>query len=217
MNEEEEKLSLENRLSQLKAEFQSQLSELADQKIKDTLNRRISNLQSGLEQALLSMSAEINSPLTQFYKQISEIQEGINTLEARLGHLESNLGEETAEEIRFSDLDLDQMQVSSPKIDLTQDSDLSDSIEEESLGYSEQDQDQMSPIDLEFVKNSIHNGRPDREAVIRWIQSERKNNPELSYSDLATKLNEAKIPTLSGRDEWSRSVVRNLAVRGNGE
>ena len=217
MNEEEEKLSLENRLSQLKAEFQSQLSELADQKIKDTLNRRISNLQSGLEQALLSMSAEINSPLTQFYKQIYETQEAIKTLEGRLGHLESNLGEETADEMAFSELDLDQMQVSSPKIDLTQDSDQNDSLEGDSLVEGEQNQAQESPIDLEFVRNSIHNGRPDREAVIRWILEERAKNPGLSYGELANRLNEAGIPTLSGRDEWSRSVVRNLAVRGNGE
>lgn len=80
---------IESRLSQLKADLQAQIQSTVDGQLEQTLNRHIMDLKSNLEQVLLNMSAEINGPLTQFYKQITEIQDGLRTLEARLCHLES--------------------------------------------------------------------------------------------------------------------------------
>jgi hypothetical protein len=38
----------------------------------------------------------------------------------------------------------------------------------------------------------------------------------VSYKELAERLDRAGIPTLRGQEGWNRGVVRNLAVRGNG-
>ena len=78
---------------------------------------------------------------------------------------------------------------------------------------SEEDKDCVQThADLEFVRASVQNGRPDKTAVIQWIMAEKERNPDMSYGHLATMLSEAGIPTLSGRDNWSRAVIRNLAV-----
>ena len=63
------------------------------------------------------------------------------------------------------------------------------------------------------LRESIENGRPDRDVVVQWVMTQRETQPPPSYKKLAGILNEAKIPTLSGRDAWSRSTLRNLAVR----
>ncbi len=64
--------------------------------------------------------------------------------------------------------------------------------------------------DLEFVRASIFEGKPDKESVRQWLQRERQENPGLSYATLAETLNLAGIPTLSGRDTWNRGTLRNL-------
>lgn len=76
--------------------------------------------------------------------------------------------------------------------------------------------DQDAPVesyvhaDLEFVRASIFEGKPDKESVRQWLQRERKENPGQSYATLAETLNLAGIPTLSGRDTWNRGTLRNL-------
>ncbi|GAB6060688.1 hypothetical protein JCM31598_38050 [Desulfonatronum parangueonense] len=67
-----------------------------------------------------------------------------------------------------------------------------------------------SHADLDFVRNSVHEGKPDREAVRQWVLSERRKGPEQSYAVLAEILNEAGVPTLSGREGWNRGTLRNL-------
>ena len=64
--------------------------------------------------------------------------------------------------------------------------------------------------DLDFVRASIFEGKPDKESVRQWLQKERQDNPGLSYATLAETLNLAGIPTLSGRDTWNRGTLRNL-------
>ena len=73
------------------------------------------------------------------------------------------------------------------------------------------------PHGLAGIRQSIENGRPDKEVVVQWILAQRKAQPPPSYKKLAAILNDAKIPTLSGRDAWSRSTLRNLAVRAEVE
>ncbi|SMP83072.1 MerR HTH family regulatory protein [Desulfonatronum zhilinae] len=69
-----------------------------------------------------------------------------------------------------------------------------------------------SHADLEFVKNSVHEGKPDKNAVRQWVLSERRKGPEQSYAALAEVLNDAGVPTLSGREGWNRGTLRNIVV-----
>lgn len=64
--------------------------------------------------------------------------------------------------------------------------------------------------DLEFVRNSVSHGKPDKDAARQWLVNERQTNPAQSYATLAENLNQAGIPTLSGRDTWNRGTLRNL-------
>ena len=69
-----------------------------------------------------------------------------------------------------------------------------------------------SHADLEFVKNSVHEGKPDKNAVRQWVLSERRKGPEQSYAVLAERLNEVGVPTLSGREGWNRGTLRNIVA-----
>ena len=69
-----------------------------------------------------------------------------------------------------------------------------------------------SHADLEFVKNSVHEGKPDKNAVRQWVLSERRKGPEQSYAVLAEMLNEVGVPTLSGREGWNRGTLRNIVA-----
>jgi hypothetical protein len=54
--------------------------------------------------------------------------------------------------------------------------------------------------------------------VVEWILAKRGEDLQAnSYSALAAALNEAEVPTMSGRANWSRSTVRNLVVRKKAE
>jgi len=68
--------------------------------------------------------------------------------------------------------------------------------------------------DLAAVRASIANGIPDREVLLEWaMQKRQEDETTYSYSALARIMNDGGIPTMSGRDNWSRSTVRNLVVR----
>jgi hypothetical protein len=70
--------------------------------------------------------------------------------------------------------------------------------------------------DLASVRASIVNRIPDKELLIQWVHAKRAEGLQAnSYRILANILNESGIPTLSGRDVWSRSTVRNLVARQN--
>jgi len=63
---------------------------------------------------------------------------------------------------------------------------------------------------LQIVINSIENSRPDRTAVIEWLVAEKTKNPFISFADLATMLDDAGVPTLSGRVGWNRNSLSKM-------
>ncbi len=125
------------------------------------------------EESLLQLVAEINGSLVQSYKAISEMQDHIAALDVRLRELENDLGTETVEPIEMNRLDLEQMQVN--KVITNNEPTV--------------DPGDYSYADIEFVRNSIKNGKPDRMAVMQWIMHEREKNPDVSYAHLANVLN----------------------------
>lgn len=210
---------LEDRLAQVQSDLQAQLASMLEQQLKAYLGQEVGQIKDRLEDCLLQMNSEINASLTQFFKQIQELQQGLQTLEQRLRELESDLGSELPDKLQLSELDLDEVQLSSPQIDLATESESAAATGPEKEADVDQDHlaDAGSTIDLDFVRDSVQYGKPDKGAVVKWIVAERKKDPSMSYGDLAKQLNDAGIPTLRGREGWSRSVVRNLAVRGTGE
>ena len=175
------------------------------------MTQEISELQSQLENYLLNLVADINGSLTQIYKAIHQIQTGVQTLEDRLNKLEQELGEDKGDTIQLDDIYLDQLEVSKPDIKL-ENHDIEQNLEESDIEDVQED-DKTHLADMDFVRASVSNGKPDKDAVRQWIMAEKEKDPGLSYGHLATMLNDAGIPTLSGRDYWTRGVVRNLAVR----
>ena len=197
----------ESQLPQLKDELQQELYAAVSSQAELVVQKKIKALTDALEDTLLNLTAEINGSMVQVYKALTQIQQVMKNLEERLGQLENDLGADPAEGVELSDLDLEKMQVSHPSINL---------VDAESIPEEAQETpalDDYAYADLEFVKNSVFNGKPDKAAVTQWIRLEREKDPGISYVELAKRLNEAKIPTLSGREEWTRMLVRNLAVR----
>ena len=192
---------IEQRLNQAKNEILVEVLNNVDEKVRE----RTPDIQDRLENALLQYKAGINGAMTQIYKAIQELQEGIQALDQRLGHLERELENEQGETIHLKELDLEALQIQSVEINILN----QNNPEEE---YTKEDRP-TPEINLEQVQSSIYNGRPDREAVIEWIMEEKAKDPNVSYGELARRLNDAGIPTLSGRDTWCRTVVRSLAIK----
>ena len=77
--------------------------------------------------------------------------------------------------------------------------------------------DHQSQVDLEFVRQSICNCRPDKDTVTQWLIEEKARDEGVSFGDLADRLDRAGIPTLRGKFGWHRGVVGNLcAGKSNG-
>ncbi|EFI32725.1 hypothetical protein Dthio_PD0008 [Desulfonatronospira thiodismutans ASO3-1] len=200
----------ESQLLKLKDELQQELQATLPSQAELVVQEKNKTLADALEDTLLKLTAEINGSMVQVYKAITQIQQVMKNLEERLGQLENDLGADPAEGVELSDLDLEKMQVSHPSINIAD----AESIPEEAQEPAPLDD--YAYADLEFVRNSIHNGKPDKAAVTQWIRSEKEKDPGITYVELAKRLKDAKIPTLSGRDEWTRALVRNLAVKGKG-
>lgn len=127
---------------------------------------------------------EISELLPQVNSALTQFYKFSHELLARLEKIETELGVEA--EAMATELDLEAMQLKMEPA--------------------------YSHADLEFVKNSVHEGKPDKNAVRQWVLSERRKGPEQSYAVLAEMLNEVGVPTLSGREGWNRGTLRNIVV-----
>ena len=182
-------------------QFSGVVNDLVDEKFL-CIQEVLSNTLTGIFQR---MATENNIAITAICEVIEEIQQGLQAVDARLSALEEELGTETDGPIDMYRIEAGELQVSLPEIEL--DIELPrDKIPEPSEGAPD-------PHGLAGIRQSIENGRPDRDTVVQWVMTQRETQPPPSYKKLAGILNEAKIPTLSGRDAWSRSTLRNLAVR----
>ena len=157
---------------------------------KEELRQEIQSQVPDLIQDNLSeLIAQLNSSITQFYKTVTELQEKVLDLDHRLRHLERELSGEPNGEMAITEMDLDQLQIGAPA-------------------------DSQDVADLKFVKASVgSNGKPDRDAISQWVAAERGKDPSVSYARLAEILDEAGVPTLSGREGWNRASLRNLVAK----
>ncbi len=144
------------------------------------------------ESTISELTAQLNSAITQFFKATVQIQVHLKDLHKRLQYLEKELGADPEADMSFTELDLEKLQVS--------------------LRQSESTQLQ-SNAELDLVKESVAEGKPDRDAIRQWIQAERERNPSVSYAELAEMLDSAGIPTLRGGYGWNRGTLRNLIVK----
>ncbi len=160
-------------------------------------------LSKNLTGILKRMATENNIAITAICETIEDIQQGIQTLDARLSALEGELGADTGDPVELYEIDPGDLQVSLPE----------PAFDFRLPPEQPAENPLPDPHGLAGIRQSIENGRPDKETVVQWVLAQRKAQPPPSYKKLAAVLNDAKIPTLSGRDAWSRSTMRNLAVR----
>ncbi|MFW5758163.1 MAG: MerR family transcriptional regulator [Bacteroidota bacterium] len=230
----------ENKLSEFKAELLAEISAQVDQQLEEKVNYEFKTLAGRLEKHLSELQVQLNGSLTQFYKAIVNVQEGLMSLNSRLSGLEADLDTgRNNQELDLYEIDLEVVQIKTQEIILSKDyikHENAGNLKNKDNNYSENNpmsaaaqeqenqnndppghgQDQANTsrhADIEYVRNSIVEGKPDKKAVIEWIQNEKYLDPSQSYGDLANKLNEAGIPTLRGRNTWCRSVVRGLVVK----
>ena len=146
------------------------------------LTQTLTNLQAQLTDLTSSLPSDL---VPQINAALTQFYKFAMELSARLELLEKELGLEL--QPMETELDLQSMQI-------------------------DQDEPVESYVhaDLDFVRASIFEGKPDKESVRQWLQRQRQENPSLSYATLAETLNLAGVPTLSGRDTWNRGTLRNL-------
>ena len=146
------------------------------------LHPALSNLQAQLTDLAASLPDDL---VPQINAALTQFYKFALEISARLERLEQELGLEP--QPMETDLDLQSLQI-------------------------DQDAPTESYVhaDLEFVRASVFEGKPDKESLRQWLQRQRRENPGQSYAALAEILNIAGIPTLSGRDTWNRGTLRNL-------
>jgi hypothetical protein len=151
-----------------------------------------------IQDILQKMATQSNIAITALCEASEDIRKSILTLDTRLTRMEKDLDMKQADPLELYEVSPENYQVDLPEI---------------SMPVS-QEQEQDPEDDLALVRDSITNGIPDKGRVVEWIRSKREDDLQAnSYSVLANKLSEDGIPTLSGRDTWSRSTVRNLLAR----
>jgi len=166
--------------------------------VEDLLRSCLTEQSEIIQMILQKMATQTNIAITALCESTQDIRNGLLSLNARLSRLERDLDVEAADPLEIYEVDARNYQVDLPEISPP----------------VFQDQDQHSEGDLAPVRDSITNGIPDREKVVAWIISRREEDLQAnSYSALAAALNEAEIPTLSGRDTWAKGTIRNLIVR----
>ena len=202
-----------------------------------TLAGKLENHLSELQAQINGSLTQFYKAIINFQEGLMSLNNRLSALEADLDTGGNDQG------IELYELDLEDVQIKSGEVNFSKDykkHENSKNFKNKNKDYTENNpmtdgqeqgkqnddppdhgQDQGEPqientaryADIQYVRNSIFEGKPDKAAVIEWIQNEKYLDPGQSYGDLANKLNEAGIPTLRGRDTWGRTVVRGLVVK----
>jgi len=161
-----------------------------------------------LQGVLQKMATQSNIAITALCEASDDIRTAVINLDTRLSHMEKDLDMKEADPLELYQVEAGNYQVGLPEISLPVFKDQG----------QDQDQGQDPEDDLSPVRDSITNGIPDKEALVEWIIARREADLQAnSYSVLAATLNEAEIPTLTGRANWSKGTIRNLVVRKKAE
>jgi len=176
------------------------------------------------QKVLQKMATQSNIAITALCESTQDIRNGLLSINDRLSRLERDLDVEAAEPLEIYEVDAGNYQVDLPEISLpditpplTVDLEPGSEPGMEPTPEATPDstpQDLSDDHDLGSVRDSIDNGIPDRDVLVDWAMEKRQQDENTySYNVLAGILNKSAIPTMSGREKWSRSTVRNLLVR----
>jgi hypothetical protein len=171
----------------------------------ETLLGSLLTEQAGEIQAVLQkMATQSNIAITTLCEAAEDIRIAVLNLDTRLSHMGKDLDMKEADPLELYQVEAGNYQVDLPEISMPV--------------FKDQDQDQAPEDDLAPVRDSITNGIPDKKMLVEWIIARREADLQAnSYSVLAATLNEAEIPTLTGRANWSKGTIRNLVVRKKAE
>jgi len=89
----------------------------------------------------------------------------------------------------------------------------SDMAEPEKIASVESTTDELDPLLLE-IKTKLAEGTPAknllRTLLVQWIKSMKAN--DVSFEDMAERLNAAEIPTLSGKGQWEQGMIPTILL-----
>jgi len=169
-------------------------------KIKGDLGKeiQINSLEANLDEHLKKLTENINTSLAMLHENQQALYQAITQVNKRVVSMEAELGLESVEDLQMDCLGTGDLKINMegmglifPLVETSE-----DPAKEESS--------------LEIVLQSMVNGIPDREAVVSWLNMMRSKSPCPSYADLATRLDKAEVPTLSGRGGWNRSTLSKM-------
>jgi hypothetical protein len=159
-------------------------------------------------------TTQTNIAITALCESNQDIRKGLLAINDRLSRLEQDLDVEASAPLEIYEVDARNYQVDLPEISLPDMPAPSPVTSETNPEPTPQDPSDSDDHDLAAVRDSIVNGIPDRDVLVDWAMDKRQEDETTySYSALARIMNEEGIPTMSGRENWSRSTVRNLLVR----
>ncbi|WP_459937822.1 hypothetical protein [Desulfonatronum parangueonense] len=183
-------------------ELEGQALKNLENRLRDEVDQSLSHLESRLLSQISGIIPQINSALTQYYKVAVELQ-------ARTAKLESDLGIEAP--AAGTELDLEKIQVKLEHVDFDDAGEAFGAGPKRKRTRTFKDPMYYSDSpDLDLVKKSIHEGKPEKEAVTHWIQTMQAKHPELTFADLVRILDSAGVPTLTARKGWNRGTLRSF-------
>jgi hypothetical protein len=173
-----------------------------------TLTLSLHAFTQSLTYTLQKMATQSNIAITALCEVGADIRTAVLNLDARLSRLENDLDVEAADPMELYQVDAGDYQVDLPEIAMPDMKPAAPEMAGEDAAEADDDDD------LAAVRASIVNGIPDRKLLVDWAMQKRQEDEAFySYSVLARMLNESDVPTMSGRNNWSRSTVRNLVAR----
>jgi len=182
-----------------------------DSDIQNKIQKQINSTEPAIDKYLEKLTEKINAALSGIQKTHQEnlktFSQGITMVNQRVISMETELGLPPGRELKIEIPEPENIKITVDRLRL------SDQTQKASAGSGEKKAgDLVIDKNLEAVLKSIEKGKPDKDAVVGWVLSERNKKPCPSYADLAAKLDNAAVSTLSGRGGWNRSSLSKMIL-----
>jgi len=165
------------------------------------------SLEASLNEHLKKLTENINTSMAALQENQQTLYQAITSVNKRVVSMEAELGLEPGKALQIHSFEPGNVQINVEGLAMPLVAAREDPAKEEPV----------QDLGLEPVLQSITNGIPDREALVHWLKSMRSQNPCPSYADLATLLDNAGVPTSSGRGGWNRSSLSKIISKRNDE
>lgn len=201
---------------EVKEIYQEVIKEIKAEVYSETQNyfeRLIHSLEANLNDHLGSLTENISASLAMLNENQLALHKAITGVNERVVSMEAEFGLDSAEEIEIGSLKTGDLKINVEELALDLPL-MGDRGEDEET--TQEEEAPLPDTSLDNVLKSITNGVSDKVAVVQWLCAMRSQTPCPTYAELAARLDNAGVPTLSGRAGWNRGSLSKMVTEGTG-